>query len=243
MPIRGLTTAVRFLPARADQYAASSRAARRMSSSVGRYSCSSTGVNGIGVSIAATRVHRRVEVLERLLRDDRRHLGAEPAGEVVLVDDHRLAGLADRREHRLAVERYQRAQVDHLDRGALGLERVCDRERQLHRRGVGDDREVGAGPGDARRRRSARSGRRPPWGRRPSPAGRGTCARRTRPGWDPGSTRAEARRRRWPSPGRRSSGRRGGGTRPRRSRSGTGRRRRRRRSGSGRPCGTAQPMR
>src|ERR671935_2630933 len=37
------------------QYAASARAARRMSSSVGRYSRSRTGVNGIGVLSAATR--------------------------------------------------------------------------------------------------------------------------------------------------------------------------------------------
>ena len=45
---------------------------------------------------------RSVEVVERLLGDDRGDLGAVAAEPVVLVDDQALAGLADRVEQRLA---------------------------------------------------------------------------------------------------------------------------------------------
>src|SRR5438874_8114985 len=44
--------------------------------------------------------HGSVEVLERVLGDDRRDLGAEAAREVVLVHDERLPGLAHRGEDR-----------------------------------------------------------------------------------------------------------------------------------------------
>ncbi len=63
-----------------------------------------------------------VEVLERPLGHERGHLGAEPAGEVVLVHDQRLAGLAHRGEDGLPVQRREGAQVDHLHADALGLE-------------------------------------------------------------------------------------------------------------------------
>src|SRR5689334_11050473 len=39
--------------------------------------------------------HRPVEAVESVLRDDRRDLRAEPAREVVLMHDHRLARLDD----------------------------------------------------------------------------------------------------------------------------------------------------
>src|SRR5438270_4232937 len=65
---------------------------------------------------------RAVEILERVLRDDRGDLGAEPASEVVLVHHHRLARLAHRREDRVAVERREGAEIDDLDAHAVGLE-------------------------------------------------------------------------------------------------------------------------
>ena len=66
---------------------------RQMSSSVGRYSCSSTRGERDRRVQRGQPPHRSVQVLERLLGHDRRDLGAEPAGEVVLVHDQHLAGL------------------------------------------------------------------------------------------------------------------------------------------------------
>ena len=60
------------------------------------------------------------------------------------MHDQRLAGLAHRVQHRVAIERDQRPQVDHLDRDVLPLERVRHGQRQLHGGGVRDDRQVAA---------------------------------------------------------------------------------------------------
>src|SRR3954466_5798910 len=49
--------------------------------------------------------HRPVEVLEGVLGDERRHLGAGRARVVGLVDDQRLRRLAHARQDRLGVER------------------------------------------------------------------------------------------------------------------------------------------
>src|SRR5215472_15733792 len=62
---------------------------------------------------------RAVQAVECMLRDGRRDLGTEAAREVVLVNDHRLAGLAHRRDDGFTVQRYQRSQVDHLDADAV----------------------------------------------------------------------------------------------------------------------------
>src|SRR3954471_11439088 len=48
---------------------------------------------------------RPVEVLERVLADDRGHLGPDTARARGLVQHHDLAGLADRRQDRVHVER------------------------------------------------------------------------------------------------------------------------------------------
>src|SRR5579864_1604037 len=58
---------------------------------------------------------RPVQVVEGVLGDDRGDLGPEAPCEVVLVDDHRLAGAPDRLEDRLAVEGRQGPQVEYLD--------------------------------------------------------------------------------------------------------------------------------
>src|SRR4051794_13811535 len=89
-----------------------------------------------------------VEVLERAVGDERRDLGAGGARRVRLVDDEHLARLAHRGEDRLLVERDERAQVEHLDRGAVEV--LGRLERGVDHRAVRDDREVGAGSRDAR---------------------------------------------------------------------------------------------
>src|SRR3954451_7185189 len=53
---------------------------------------------------------RPVEVLESVLADDRRHLGADPARARCLVQHHDLARLANRREDRVHVERIDGAE-------------------------------------------------------------------------------------------------------------------------------------
>src|SRR5438552_13283799 len=62
---------------------------------------------------------RAVEVVERLLGDDRAELGAIAEEPIVLVDDQALPGLPDGREHRLLVERAKRPEVDDLDADPL----------------------------------------------------------------------------------------------------------------------------
>src|SRR5581483_6519919 len=80
--------------------------------------------------------HRTVEVLERLLRDQGADLGADATGARGLVQHHDLARLAHRLEDRVAVERHQRAQVDHLD--GRPLEVLGGLERDAHHRAVRD---------------------------------------------------------------------------------------------------------
>src|SRR6266849_3641664 len=62
-----------------------------------------------------------VEAVERVLRDGRRDLRAETAGQVVLVYDHRLAGLLRRGQDGGSVQRRKRSQVDDLDADPLGF--------------------------------------------------------------------------------------------------------------------------
>src|SRR3954447_24654121 len=84
--------------------------------------------------------HGAVEVLPPALRDQRRHLRAGGAHRVCLVDDDHLRGLAHGGEDRVLVERDERAQVEHLDRGAVEILRRL--ERRVHHHAVGDHGEV-----------------------------------------------------------------------------------------------------
>src|SRR5450759_5565771 len=65
--------------------------------------------------------HRAVEVVEGVLRDDRRDLGAKTPAQVVLVHDHALARLADRLEDRIPGLRRKGPQVDDVHADALRL--------------------------------------------------------------------------------------------------------------------------
>src|SRR5712692_4486867 len=60
---------------------------------------------------------RTVEAVERVLRDGRRNLRAETAGQVVLVHDHRLAGLLHRGQDGAPVQGGGRSQVGNLEGG------------------------------------------------------------------------------------------------------------------------------
>ena len=86
-----------------------------MSATCGRIAFSSVGSYATGVSAAAQAPHRRVEVLEALVGDERGDLRAEAARERVLVHDEHPAGLAHRLGDDVAVPRRDRAQVDDLD--------------------------------------------------------------------------------------------------------------------------------
>src|SRR5207248_3200361 len=86
--------------------------------------------------------HRPVEVLERALGDERGHLGAHAARPRGLVEHHHLAGLADAREDRLRVERYERAEVEHLHARAIDV--LGGLHRRADHRAVRDHRQVGA---------------------------------------------------------------------------------------------------
>src|SRR5579872_4938282 len=94
---------------------------------------------------------RTVQILEALLGDHGGHLSAGRAHPVGLVEDHHLRAARDGVEDRLLVHRHQRAQVEHLDRGAVDV--LGGLERDVHHRPVGDDHEVGPGPRDTGRER------------------------------------------------------------------------------------------
>src|ERR1039458_9488035 len=59
--------------------------------------------------------NRRIEIFERVLRDNRRDLAADAARQPVLMHDKHLAGLLRGFENRVAIERQQRAQIEDLD--------------------------------------------------------------------------------------------------------------------------------
>ena len=84
------------------------------------------------------------EVVEGLLRDDGGDLGAVTTEAVVLVDDHGLARLAYARQDRLAIQRPQRTDVDHLDADVVALQQLSCLQRVLHHQAVADDRDLAA---------------------------------------------------------------------------------------------------
>ena len=116
-PICGMTTST-TVPV-ATQYSATSRSAATTSATCGMNACSSTGAERYRRVGRGDALRRRVEILEGLLGDRRRDLGAEAAGVRVLVEDDHLRRLAHRREHGLLVPRQDRAQVDDLDRDVV----------------------------------------------------------------------------------------------------------------------------
>src|SRR5207244_4462585 len=85
----------------------------------------------------------RLEMEERALHDRRGDLGGGPEAPRRLVDDDGAAGLADRRDDRLAIERGDREEVQHLGLHAiLGLEHVGRLARDAQHGAVGDEREI-----------------------------------------------------------------------------------------------------
>ena len=96
------------------------------------------------MSSAATRRTGRVEMLEQLVADPRRQLGAEAARQLILVRDDHAVGLLHRGGDRVPVERHDRAQVDdhHADAVLLGLLRR--EQRALHERAPRQHDDVGA---------------------------------------------------------------------------------------------------
>ena len=91
----------------------------------------------IGRVPAGDALDRRLERIEAALLHLRRELGAEARGQRRLVHDHAAAGLLDRGDDRVDVERDQRAQVDDLgvDAGLLGRGL-----RDMHHRAVAEHR-------------------------------------------------------------------------------------------------------
>src|SRR5262249_46813922 len=84
----------------------------------------------------------RVEIFERLFRDDRRQLAADSTRASRLVEEQRTAGLRDRRQDRLAVERRQGAEIDHFGLHAFHFQVLGGLERGVHHRAERQDRQV-----------------------------------------------------------------------------------------------------
>ncbi len=85
--------------------------------------------------------HRRaVEIVERLVGDDRHDFGAPPAQPRIFLDREHAMGLCDRAQNRLRIERHQRAHVDHFAVDAvLALELFGGGERTRHHQGERED--------------------------------------------------------------------------------------------------------
>src|SRR5581483_11872907 len=84
---------------------------------------------------AGETARRRVEVVERVLRDHRGNLRAVAGAPHRFVQHEHAVRLADRREHRILVERHQAAQIDDLGLDAVGGEllRRLQREEDVAR--------------------------------------------------------------------------------------------------------------
>ena len=97
----------------------------------------------IGRVPAGDALDRRFEVIEAMLLHQRRQFGAEAAGAGRLVHDDAAAGLLDRVDDRVEVERPQAAQIDDLgvDAGFPG-----GGLRDVHHRAVGEHGDLGARP-------------------------------------------------------------------------------------------------
>src|SRR5262245_23826534 len=93
---------------------------------------------------------RRVEVLERVLRDRRRDLRAEPARVRVLVEDEHLRRLAGRLQHRRLVPRDERPQVEDLHRDPVAVELLGGLLGRVDHGAPRDDGQVAALAVDAR---------------------------------------------------------------------------------------------
>src|SRR5512143_1395122 len=90
----------------------------------------------------ADALERRVEVVERILRDPGHDLGREAAAAPALVDDHGAMRLAHRRKHGRRVERPQAPKVDDLGADAAGCELARGRQRLAKAAAVRHERDV-----------------------------------------------------------------------------------------------------
>ena len=122
----------------ATQNASSLRAASTTRATEGMYASSICPVRVRDV-VARHTENRRLQVEQRLLGEDRRQLGRVAARPRRLLHEDDAAGLRSRGEQRFLVERLQRAQVEHLDRG---VELVGRALAERHHRAVGDERHV-----------------------------------------------------------------------------------------------------
>ena len=77
------------------------------------------GCRGPGVSAAAMRTTRTVQVLEGALGDARGDLAPDASGQSIFVQQDGLGGLLHARQDRLFVDRQDRPEVDDLHRDAL----------------------------------------------------------------------------------------------------------------------------
>ena len=98
------------------------RIACTMRATLGTTASSSSGLCGLGTSGIVTRSIGASRSKNASRASGRRNLGAETGGQVVLVHDQAAPRLAHRRQHRRAVPRHERAQVEHL-----GIDRASPR--------------------------------------------------------------------------------------------------------------------
>ena len=129
----------------------SERTAAVISAGPGRVASSRSFWYGIGWGGAPTRTTGASSSQKQCSRDVRRDLRSEAAELHGLVRDDEAVRLRDRRRDRVGVERNERPRIDDLDADALRLELSCDPERVRDHGAERHDRDVGAGPHDARR--------------------------------------------------------------------------------------------
>ena len=117
-----------------------------MRSTVGRMASSRMSAAGSGQCGVVMRTERPVEIVERLVGDDRHDLRAPAAQPRIFLDAEAAMRLGDRAEDGLGVERHERAHVDHLAVDAvLGGELLGRRKRARHHQGERNDGGVLAG--------------------------------------------------------------------------------------------------
>ena len=78
-------------------------------------------------------------MFEGLLRNQSRDLRSEAGGDVGFVNYQSSIRFFHALEHSLAIERYQRAQIDYLDRRAFLFKRPRYLDSKMHRSAVADN--------------------------------------------------------------------------------------------------------
>src|SRR5882724_4084040 len=89
--------------------------------------------------------HRRIEIIEGTVGDDRRNLCGDAVALIAFVDDNRPAGLLYGFDDRLFVEGHCGSYIDDFGADTARLQRICRRQRDMNHAARCDESNVATG--------------------------------------------------------------------------------------------------